>query len=76
MAQKVFINVTAKTLRVRPSAENPGTGETLLGTIDHDGAPSEDVIGYKPSHVLWHHIEDLMNRAKHWDKHLYRILLA
>lgn len=73
MAKKVFVNVRAKTIRVRPEAESPAAGETMIGTVDHDGLPTEDVIGFKPSHVLYTHIEDLMNRAKLYDKHLYSI---
>lgn len=62
MVQKVFIHKGNKTLRVRPNTENPGAGETLLGTIDHDSVSVNDAVGFKVSHVLFQDVENLCMR--------------
>lgn len=74
MPQKVFVHVVNRTIRVRPNAESVAAGEVLIGTIDHADAGTDDIIGHKGSHVLYQHVEQLMNKAKLYDHHLYRIL--
>lgn len=74
MPQKVFVHVANKTIRVRPNGENVAAGEILIGTIPHSDAGAEDNLGHKGGHVLYHHIEELMNKAKLYDHPSYKIL--
>jgi hypothetical protein len=74
MPQKVFVHIANKTVRVRPNAESVAAGEVLIGTLDHADAGTSDSIGHKASHVLYHHVQELMNKAKIFDLHLYRII--
>lgn len=74
--KRVIANVAEKTIKVVAVAVNPGPGETLVGTIDHDEAGKDDSIGWQKGHVVYHHIEQLMNKAKLFDHHLYTITVA
>jgi hypothetical protein len=74
MPQKVFVHITNRTIRIRPNAENVAAGEVLIGTIDHTDAGTDDLIGHKGSHVIYQHVEQLMNKAKLYDHHLYKIM--
>lgn len=74
MVQKVFVHTINKTVRIRPNSESVAAGEVQIGTIDHTDAGAEDIIGHKASHVVYQHIEQMMNKAKLFDHHLYRII--
>jgi hypothetical protein len=74
MARRLIVNIAQKIARVVPVATAPGAGETLIGTIDHDEAGNEDGVGAKMSHVLYHHVELLMIKAKLFDYPSYKIV--
>jgi uncharacterized protein YjdB len=73
MAKRVIVNIAQKKIKVVPTSVNAGTGETLIGTIDHYDGGNNDAEGYKGSHVLYHHIEKLMIKAKLFDYPSYSI---
>ena len=76
MPRKVFVHPVNKTIRVRPNSESALTGETLIGTSDHVdvGATADDSVGNNISHVLYHHIQELMIKAGRLDYDQYRII--
>lgn len=76
MPRKVFVHPVNKTIRVRPNSESALTGETLIGTSDHVdvGPTADDSVGNNISHVLYHHIQELMIKAGRLDYNQYRIL--
>jgi uncharacterized protein YjdB len=76
MPRKVFVHPVNKTIRVRPNSESAATGETLIGTSDHVdvAANADDSVGNNVSHVLYHHIQELMIKAGRFDYAAYRII--
>ena len=76
MPRKVFVHPVNKTIRVRPNSESVASGETLIGTSDHVdvGATADDSVGNNISHVLYHHIQELMIKAGRLDYDQYRII--
>ena len=73
MPKRVFAHVANRTVRVVPTSVNAATGEVLLGTTDHHDAGVDDNIGRKAGHTIYHHVEELMNKAGLFDHHLYTI---
>lgn len=75
MPRKVFMHPVNKTIRVRPNSESAASGETLIGTSDHIdvGATADDSVGNNISHVLYHHIQQLMIKAGRLDYNQYSI---
>ncbi len=76
MPRKVFVHPVNKTIRIRPNSESVASGETLIGTSDHIDVAvnADDSVGNNLSHVLYHHIQELMIKAGRLDYDQYRIL--
>lgn len=56
----VAYNATTKVVKVQKDGTAPGAGFTDIGTFDHSNNDPDDKLGKDNTHVLYHHIRDLL----------------
>lgn len=59
---QVAYNPTVKKIKIQPDAAALGAGYTDIGSFDHDDDP-DDILGIDETHVLFHHVKDLLFRS-------------
>lgn len=68
-----FAHVSRRYVRVSPN-EGEREGETPIGTIDQNAQGPNGAEGDKDNQVLFHHVQELMIKAKLLDYPKYQIV--